>query len=180
MTKHQLVLLAGLIVSGLFLSVPAHAQVGLGGGALIGTGVNGPSHADNNPYKLQIGAYGELDLGNFMIGIRGTRSLKSNPAACEVGHCRDVKDLRTIGGDLGYLWHLPLIDIGPRLGIGYLNERHHEPEAPKHVGTYFEPGGSVDVKILLLNVGAEVRYRIVAGAKDVNGLIAYLRLGIRL
>ena len=179
MTKHQLVLLAGLIVSAVFLSVPAHAQVGLGGGALIGTGVNGPSHADNNPYKLQIGGYGELDLGSLMIGIRGTRSLASNPDACPA-HCRDVKDLRTIGGDLGYMWHLPLINIGPRLGIGYLNERHHEPEAPKHVGTYFEPGGSVDLKILLFNVGAEVRYRIVAGAKDVNGVIAYLRLGIRL
>ena len=175
MTKHQILLALGLLVSALALSVPAHADVGLGAGALIGTGANVGGRADNNPYKLQLGAYGELDLGNFLVGVRGTRSLASNPNACTEKKCPDVKDLRTIGGDLGYIWHLPLIHFGPRLGIGYLKERDGE-----RVGAYFEPGASLDVKLLLFNVGAEVRYRIVAAAKDVNGVIAYLRLGIRL
>ncbi|MDB4990733.1 MAG: hypothetical protein JWN04_5911 [Myxococcaceae bacterium] len=174
MTKHHIALVIGLFVSALALTVPAQADVGIGGGALVGTGVNVGGHADNNPYKLQLGAYGELNLGSFLVGVRGTRSLASN-AKCDGNHCRDVRDLRTIGGDLGYLWDLPLVHVGPRLGIGYLKERDGA-----RVGAYFEPGVSADVQLLLFNVGAEVRYRIVAGAHDANGVIAYLRLGIRL
>ncbi|MDB4973765.1 MAG: hypothetical protein JWN48_2106 [Myxococcaceae bacterium] len=174
MPKHHIVLALGLLVSALALSVPARADIGLGGGALIGTGVNLAGKADNNPYKLQVGGYGELDLGNFLVGVRGTRSLASN-ANCETKSCRDVRDMKTIGGDLGYIWHMPIVHIGPRLGIGYLKENDGE-----RVGAYFEPGGSLDLHLLMFNLGAEVRYRVVAGAHDVNGLLAYLRLGIHL
>jgi hypothetical protein len=174
MRKHQFVLALGLIVSALALSVPARADIGIGGGALIGTGANIAGKADNNPYKLQLGAYGELDLGNFLIGVRGTRSLASN-ADCAGKTCRDVRDMKTIGGDLGYIWHMPIVHFGPRLGIGYLKENDGD-----RVGAYFEPGASLDLHLLMFNVGAEVRYRIVAGAHDVNGVIAYLRLGIHL
>jgi hypothetical protein len=176
MTKHQLVLFCSLIAAAFALSVPAaRADVGLGAGALIGTGVNVGGDAENNPYKLQLGGYGEVDIGNLLVGIRGTRSLGSDPEACDERKCRDVRDLRTLGGDLGYIWHLPLIHVGPRLGIGYLKEKDGD-----RVGAYFEPGASLDVKLLLFNVGAEVRYRVVAGASDANGVLAYLRLGLRL
>lgn len=152
--------------------MPASADVGLGGGALIGTGVD-TGDANNNPYRLQLGGYGELSIGNLLLGVRGTRSLKSEPEACAQSHCRDVKDLRTIGGDLGYIWHLPLIHLGPRLGIGYLNEKDGE-----RVGAYFEPGASLDIHLLLFNVGAEMRYRVVTGNSEANGFLAYLRLGL--
>ena len=173
--KHHLVLAIGISLAALALSAPARADIGIGGGALIGTGTNIGGHAENNPYKLQVGGYGELDIGNILIGIRGTRSLGSDPARCS-DRCRDVKDLRTFGGDLGYIWHLPVIHLGPRLGIGYLDE----PDGRSRVGAYFEPGFSLDAKLLLFNVGAEIRYRAVAGASDANGFIAYLRLGLRL
>jgi len=175
--KHRLALVTGIFVAALAFahSAPARADVGIGGGALIGTGTRIGGDAENNPYRLQLGAYGELDIGNLLIGVRGTRSLGSDPENCVERKCRDVKDLRTIGGDLGYIWHLPIIHLGPRLGIGYLKERDGE-----RVGAYFEPGGSLDVKLLLFNIGAEIRYRIVAGASDANGFITYLRLGLRL
>ena len=48
------------------------------------------------------------------------------------------------------------------------------------MGAYFEPGVSLDIKLLLFNVGGEIRYRFVAGADDVDGFLAYLRLGLRL
>jgi hypothetical protein len=173
--KHHLALVVGLFVAALAISAPARADVGIGGGALIGTGTNLGGHAENNPYKLQVGGYGELDLGNFLIGIRGTRSLGSDPARCDTRKCRDVDDLRTIGGDFGYIWHLPVLHLGPRLGIGYLDEPNGD-----RVGAYFEPGFSLDAKLLLFNVGGEIRYRVVANAPDANGFIAYLRLGLRL
>jgi hypothetical protein len=173
--KHYRALLLGLFVAALAFSAPARADVGIGGGALIGTGTNVGGIAENNPYKLQLGGYGELDLGNIMLGIRGTRSVGSDPAACQVNHCPDVRDLRTLGGDFGYIWHLPLLHFGPRLGIGYLDERDGS-----RVGAYFEPGVSLDVKLLLFNVGGEIRYRFVAGANDVDGFLAYLRIGLRI
>jgi hypothetical protein len=160
-------------VVALALAMPASADVGLGGGALIGTGVD-TGDANNNPYRLQIGGYGELDIGNLLIGVRGTRSVKSDPDCGGVERCRDVRDLRTIGGDLGYIWHLPLLHLGPRLGIGYLNEKDGD-----NVGAYFEPGASLDVHLLLFNIGAEIRYRFVTGTDgDLNAFLAYLRLGL--
>jgi hypothetical protein len=176
--KHNraLLLVLGLIVAALAYGAPARADVGIGGGALIGTGTNVGGIAENNPYRLQLGGYGELDLGNIMLGIRGTRSVGSDPAACEPNSCRDVDDLRTFGGDFGYIWHLPLLHFGPRLGIGYLDE----PNGDDRVGAYFEPGASLDIKLLMFNVGGEIRYRFVAGADDVDGFLAYLRLGLRL
>jgi hypothetical protein len=171
--KNQLALASLAFVVALAFSRPAAADVGLGGGALIGTGVN-TGDANNNPYKLQLGAYGELNIGNLLIGVRGTRSIKSD-ADCEKGGgpCRDVRDLRTIGGDVGYLWNLPHIHFGPRLGIGHLKESDGD-----KVGAYFEPGASLDVHLLVFNVGLEARYRFVTNNSNANGVIAYLRLGL--
>ncbi|HEY6878544.1 MAG TPA: hypothetical protein VI299_11025 [Polyangiales bacterium] len=172
--KHQLALASLAFVVALALAKPASADVGLGGGALIGTGVD-TGDANNNPYRLQLGAYGELSIGNLLIGVRGTRSVKSDPAACSTRDCPDVKDLRTIGGDVGYIWHLPLIHLGPRLGIGQVKE----PDGHR-AGAYFEPGVSLDLHLLLFNIGAEARYRIVTNTGgDLNAFIAYLRLGLQ-
>lgn len=172
--KLQFALASLTFVVALALAVPASADVGLGGGALIGTGID-TGDANNNPYKLQLGAYGELDIGNFLIGVRGTRSVKSDPSCTSASErCADVKDLRTIGGDVGYIWHLPLIHFGPRLGIGQVKE----PDGSR-AGAYFEPGVSLDVHLLLFNVGAEARYRIVTNTGgDLNAFLAYLRLGL--
>ncbi|HEX5661277.1 MAG TPA: hypothetical protein VFX59_29005 [Polyangiales bacterium] len=172
--KIQLALASLSFVVALALVMPASADVGLGGGALIGTGVD-TGDVDNNPYRLQLGAYGELDIGNFLVGVRGTRSVASNDD-CVKGDksCPNVRDLRTIGGDVGYIWHLPLIHFGPRLGIGHLKEKDGD-----RVGAYFEPGASLDVHLLVFNVGAEVRYRFVTGTDgDLNAFLAYLRLGL--
>jgi hypothetical protein len=173
--KIQLALASLSFVVALALAVPASADVGLGGGALIGTGVD-TGDANNNPYRLQLGAYGELTIGNFLVGVRGTRSVKSDPAACAGNEgCRDVKDLRTIGGDLGYIWHLPFIHVGPRLGIGQVKESDGS-----KAGAYFEPGVSLDVHLLVFNIGAEARYRIVTNSGgDLNAFLAYLRLGLQ-
>lgn len=172
--KYQLALASLSFVVALALATPASADVGIGGGFLIGSGVD-TGDADNNPYKLQLGAYGELNINNFMLGVRGTRSVGSDPscATSSGGQCPDVNDLRTIGGDLGYIWHLPIIHVGPRLGIGYLKERDGE-----RVGAYFEPGGSLDVHLAVFNIGAEVRYRFVTNTPEANGFLAYLRLGL--
>jgi hypothetical protein len=172
--KHQFALVALSFVVALAFAMPASADVGLGGGALIGTGID-TGDANNNPYRLQLGAYGELTINNFLIGVRGTRSLASNPDCGGVAKCPDVKDLRTIGGDVGYIWHLPLIHLGPRLGIGQVKE----PDGTR-AGAYFEPGVSLDVHLLLFNIGAEARYRFVTNTGgDLNGFIAYLRLGLQ-
>lgn len=173
--KYQLALASLSFVVALALSNLARADVGLGGGALIGTGIE-TGDADNNPYKLQLGAYGELTINNFLLGVRGTRSVKSDPdcRGASGGNCADVNDLRTIGGDVGYIWHLPLIHLGPRLGIGYLKEKDGE-----RVGAYFEPGASLDIHLLLFNVGVEARYRFVTSTPEANGFLAYLRLGLQ-
>lgn len=171
--NHKLLIACGLFVSALALSASARADVALGGGALIGTGVD-TGDANNNPYRLQVGGYGELELDSLVLGVRGTRSLKSDPEAC-TERCRDVKDLRTIGGDVGFQWTFAFLRIGPRLGIGYLKERDGD-----RVGAYFEPGAVADINIMFLNIGADIRYRAVAKESDANGFLAYLRLGIRL
>jgi hypothetical protein len=170
--KYQLALASLAFVAAVALSMPAKADIGLGGGALIGTGID-TGDANNNPYKLQLGAYGELTINNFLIGVRGTRSVKSDPD-CRGDRCADVDDLRTIGGDVGYIWHLPLIHVGPRLGIGHLKESDGD-----RVGAYFEPGASLDIHLLLFNVGVEARYRFVTATPEANGFLAYLRLGLQ-
>ena len=156
------------------LTAPARADVAVGGGALIGTGVD-TGEANNNPYRLQLGGYGELEIDSLVLGVRGTRSLKSAPESC-IEACRDVKDLRTIGGDVGFEWKLLILRLGPHLGIGYLKEKDGD-----RVGAYFEPGAVLNIAILMFNVGAELRYRAVTGdGKDANAFLAYLKLGLRL
>ncbi|HVZ36243.1 MAG TPA: hypothetical protein VG963_27635 [Polyangiaceae bacterium] len=172
--KYKLLTISALFAGALTLSTPARADVALGGGALIGTGVD-TGKANNNPYRLQLGGYGELEWDSLVLGVRGTRSLKSDPEACADKHCRDVKDLRTIGGDIGFQWMLAILRLGPHLGIGYLKERNGD-----RVGAYFEPGVVADIALAFFNVGAELRYRAVTHASDANGFLGYLKLGIRL
>lgn len=172
--KHKFLTISALFVGLLALSAPARADVALGGGALIGTGVD-TGDANNNPYRLQLGGYGELEWDALVLGVRGTRSLKSDPEACAAEKCRDVKDLRTIGGDVGFEWEFTILRLGPHLGIGYLKEKDGD-----RVGAYFEPGAVADIAIAFLNIGAELRYRAVANASDANGFLAYLKLGIKL
>ncbi len=173
--KIQYALAALSFVVALALVMPASADVGLGGGALIGTGIN-TGDGNNNPYRLQLGAYGELNIDHFLIGVRGTRSLKSEPdcGSASGRQCADVKDLRTIGGDVGYMFNWPIVHFGPRLGIGQVKEKDGD-----RAGAYFEPGVSLDLHVLLFNIGAEVRYRIVTNTNhDLDGFLAYLRLGL--
>jgi hypothetical protein len=85
-----------------------------------------------------------------------------------------VDDLRTLGVDLGYEWELAMLHLGPRLGVGYVNERHDGLQA-----TYFEPGAVGEVELGIFLVGADVRYRFVINDTIANGLLVYARLGLR-
>ncbi len=157
----------------LCLSIPAaaSADIDLAVVALVGSGVD-TGDAENNPYQLQLGAAGELTINGFVIGVRGTRS-RGSDSNC-AGKCVLVDDLRSIGGDLGFDWQFVLLHVGPRLGIGRLKERDGA-----IVAAYLEPGGVAEVELLMFTLGAEVRYRVAVKEPDANGLLAYLRLGLR-
>jgi hypothetical protein len=177
--KHILTLTVGLFV-GLFAFLgSARADIDLEVAGLIGTGA-ATGNSENNPYGLQLGALGELSIGNYVVGVRGTRSLGnddecgSNVVTSTVKRCRNVKDLRTIGADLGYAWNIAIVHIGPRVGFGYINEKDGD-----RVTGYMEPGAVAEVSLLLFVVGLDVRYRVAFGEKDLNGVLAYLRLGLR-
>jgi len=173
--NHKLTLVLGLFVALVAVSAPsapARADIDLEVAALIGTGVD-TEDASNNPYALQLGAVGELTVGNLVLGVRGTRSKGTDEECVD---CRNVKDIRTIGGDLGYSFNIAMLHIGPRLGLGYLKERDGD-----RVGGYLEPGAVAEAQIMLFVVGADLRYRVALGndADDLNGFLAYLRLGVR-
>lgn len=173
--NHKLSLVLGMFVALVAVSAPsadARADVDVEVAALIGTGVETDS-APNNPYALQLGAVGELTLGNLVLGVRGTRSKGTNS---DCTGCRDVKDIRTIGGDVGYAWKIAMLHIGPRLGLGYIKERDGD-----RVGGYLEPGAVAEAQIALFVVGADLRYRVALGkdTDNLNGFLGYLRLGLR-
>lgn len=178
--KHQLKLALALLVGLFAFSGSAQAELDAEVSGLIGTGV-ATGDAENNPYGLQLGAAGELIIDDFVIGVRGTRSLgNDDECGTELGSvavesCPNVKDLRTIGGDVGFEWDVLLLHISPRVGFGYIKERDGE-----RVGGYMEPGGVLSVQLMLFTAGLDLRYRVAFGEKDLNGFLAYLRLGVRI
>jgi len=164
--------LAAVLAVGFLFSAPARADIDLEVAALVGTGVD-TGDAKNNPYALQLGAVGELTINNFVLGVRGTRSITSDDEECS-RNCRNVKGIRSFGGDVGYSWNILLLHIGPRLGFGYLNERNGERAAG-----YIEPGAVAEVSLAIFVVGADLRYRVAIKDSDLSGVLAYLRLGLR-
>jgi hypothetical protein len=136
---------------------------------LIGSGVD-TGNADNNPYALQLGGAVELIGSGYVLGFRGTRSVGTNTPSG-----RNVDDLRTLGADLGFEWGLPLIKLGPRLGIGQVRERNDGLRAP-----YLEPGAVAEVVLGIFLAGVDFRYRVAINDTVANGFLAYARLGLRL
>ncbi len=165
-------LLAALLVTALGLSSTAAASdVDFAVVGLIGTGVD-TGDAPNNPYRLQLGAAGEVTISGFVIGLRGTRSLGSR-TNCSAP-CAQVNDLRAIGGDFGFDWQLALLHLGPRLGVGRLKERDGN-----IVSAYLEPGGVAEIELAIITLGAELRYRAALREPDASGLLVYFRGGVR-
>jgi hypothetical protein len=80
--------------------------------------------------------------------VRGTRSF-ANKTKC-AGDCTELNGIRSFGLDFGYLWPLPLLHFGPRVGGGWARERHVERD-----GAYIEPGASVDLRLSVFNLGAD-------------------------
>lgn len=169
--KHKITLSLGLLAALFLFSAPARADIDLEVSGLIGTGVD-TGDAPNNPYSLQLGALGELIIDDFVIGMRGTRSM-GNDDDCEQ-NCPNVKDLRTLGGDLGFEWDLVFLHIGPRVGFGYIKERNGD----RRTG-YIEPGAVAEVQLAMFAVGAELRYRVAVKESDLNAFLAYARIGLR-
>ncbi|MET0340356.1 MAG: hypothetical protein ABW252_05110 [Polyangiales bacterium] len=174
---HKLPLTAALFVALLSFAAPASAEVDFSVGALVGTGVD-TGDADNNPYALQLGAFGELILDDFVIGVRGTRSIGSN-GDCVGPNCRDVKDLRSFGGDVGFEWDLAMLHIGPRIGFGRLSERDSDDGESKRVAGYIEPGAVAEINLLMFLAGVDLRYRVAFKESDLNAFLAYARIGLR-
>lgn len=170
---HALGLFAAVFALALLgFSGQARADLDVAAGALVGTGVD-TGDAENNPYALQLGAFGELIIGDLVLGIRGTRSLASDDEDC-TRDCRNVKGIRSFGGDVGWEWNFALLHVGPRLGFGYLNEK----DGSRAAG-YIEPGGVAEVQLLLFLAGIDLRYRVALGDSDLSGFLAYAKLGLR-
>jgi hypothetical protein len=165
-------LLVALFVVCLGFSAEARADIDVEVAALIGTGVD-TGDAKNNPYALQLGALGELTINNLVLGVRGTRSLASDAEECTTT-CRNVKGIRSFGGDVGWAWNILMLHIGPRVGFGYLNEK----DGTRAAG-YIEPGAVAEVTVLLFAAGVDLRYRVAFGESDLNGFLAYARVGLR-
>lgn len=165
-------LLAAVFVLSLGFTSDARAEIDVEVAALIGTGVD-TGDAENNPYALQLGALGELSINSLVLGVRGTRSLASDDEDCTT-ECRNVKGIRSFGGDVGWAWNILMLHIGPRLGFGYLNEK----DGSRAAG-YIEPGAVAEVNVLLFAAGIDLRYRVAINESDLNGFLAYARLGLR-
>ena len=174
--NHKHLLGLGLFVATLLTVLgsggTARADLDLAGGALLGTGVD-TGDAENNPYALQLGGFGELVINNVVLGIRGTRSIASDDEDCTV-RCRNVKGIRSFGGDVGFEWDILMLHLGPRLGFGYLNER----DGTRAAG-YIEPGAVAEITLLLFAAGIDLRYRVAFGEPELNGFLAYARIGLR-
>lgn len=171
--KHNLKLSLGFLVALLSFSAPVRADIDLQGALLVGTGVD-TGEIDNNPYALQLGGVAELNIDDFVIGFRGTRSLASNENCSGNPTCRNVTDLRSLGGDVGFEWDLAFLHLGPRVGFGHLKERDGDVAAG-----YVEPGAVLDAQIALFTVGVDLRYRFAIKESDLNAFLAYARVGLR-
>jgi hypothetical protein len=143
---------------------------------LLGSGVD-TGNANNNPYALQLGGVIELIVDGWVFGFRGVRTLGTDPDDfCKAnGNCKYVKDLRSMGGDLGFEWSLWLLHVGPRFGIG----RVREVDAGLK-NLYLDPGGVAEIELGPFLGGVDIRYRITPGASELSGLLAYAKLGLRI
>jgi opacity protein-like surface antigen len=175
----HLVLFASMLTALAATAQTANAQIDVEGVLMVGTGINtsdedSSSHdpVNNNPYALQFGGAAELTLAGWVVGVRGTRSLATNDK-CDTT-CANVKDLRTVGIDLGWDYELLLLHLSPRVGLGYINEKGGD-----RVAGYVEPGGVLEAEVGIFVAGIDVRYRFAMGEKELNGLLGYARLGLR-
>jgi hypothetical protein len=157
----------GLTVILCAASSSAQAGVDLELTGLLGSGVD-TGNAPNNPYAFQIGGAAELIVSHYVLGFRATRSIGTDSDSP-----RNVDDLVTIGGDLGYEWELSLLHIGPRFGVGQIRERDG------FRGAYIEPGAVAEIEIGWFVVGADLRYRVAINNTNANGLLVYGKIGLR-
>jgi hypothetical protein len=165
MRNHLLAALALVLAVG--FSVPARADIDLEGTLLVGSGFETGGDPGNS-YAFQIGGQAELIINGFVGGFRATRaiSFRDSPAAL---------DLRSIGGDLGYEWELAFFHIGPRVGLGYVSTLRKD----TFKSFYVEPGAVAEIELGWFVIGVDVRYRVVTGDMDRNGLLAYGKIGLR-
>lgn len=155
---------------------PARADSDLSGGLLVGSGVD-TRDSDNNPYQLQIGGWVELIYNNYVLGFRGLRTLgeKVEDGCRRTGGCDVVvDDLRSMGADLGYEWTIAILHIGPRLGIGRVREVDAGRRAP-----YLDPGAVAEIELGPFLAGVDVRYRFALGDSELDGMLAYAKIGLR-
>jgi hypothetical protein len=175
--RHNFLLtgLLALLVSLVSYAPAARADIDLSGVLLLGSGVD-TGKANNNPYAFQFGGAAELTLMRWGVRARGTRSLGTDKGAeCNGSPCPPyVKDLRTFGADFGWDWEIAMLHISPRVGAGYINERSGD-----RVTGYVEPGGVAEIELGWFVAGADVRYRFAIKEGDLNGVLAYARLGLR-
>jgi hypothetical protein len=154
-------------------AVPARASdTDLAGGILLGSGVD-TGDGDNNPYQLQFGGFAELIVNGYVFGFRGLRTIGSNVDCAGIG-CRNIEDLRSMGGDFGFEWELLFLHIGPRLGVGRVREVDAGIRAP-----YLDPGGVAEVELGPFLAGVDIRYRFALGDRELDGLLAYAKIGLR-
>lgn len=164
--RNQLLAVLALLVA-VGLSEPARADFDVEGTLLLGTGVD-TGHDNGNVYALQVGGQLELIINGFVLGGRATRAFSTSDGP-------KALDLRAIGGDLGYEWEIALLHIGPRLGMGQIRTLRKD----EFSSFYIEPGAVVEVEIGWFAVGGDVRYRVVTGDMDRNGLLVYGKIGFR-
>jgi hypothetical protein len=169
--RNTLLLLGALAL--VSLAAPA-AKADVSGGLLIGSGVE-TGDSETNPYQLQIGGWVELIHDGYIIGFRGLRTLGENVddscTSCDL----QVRDLRSMGADLGYEWTIAVLHIGPRFGIGRVREVDEGLKAP-----YLDPGGVAEVELGPFLAGVDVRYRFAPGDRELDGLLVYGKIGLRL
>jgi hypothetical protein len=171
MRKIILPLIACLALSAVAGSARA-SDTDLAGGVLIGSGVD-TGDSENNPYQLQFGGFVELIIDGYVLGFRGVRTVGSD-SDCEGASCAALDDLRSMGGDFGFEWELLMLHIGPRLGVGRVREVEAGLKAP-----YLDPGGVAEIELGPFLGGVDIRYRVAIGEPELNGLLAYARLGLR-
>jgi hypothetical protein len=164
MRKYILLVASMLVVAS--ASATARADIDVEGTFLLGSGVDTGSQP-HNPYALQFGGAAELIVSGWVLGFRGTRAISS-------GDVEKGLDLRTVGGDLGFEWELSILHLGPRFGVGRVSTKNGDWHS-----VYLEPGAVAEVEIGWFVAGADLRYRIVTGDKDANGLLVYAKAGLR-
>jgi hypothetical protein len=155
-------------VAVLLLSVgsSARADIDISAAALLGSGVD-TGDLPHNLYAFQVGGTVELIISGFVLGARASRAITSGGVPREV-------QLRAFGGDLGYEWELSILHLGPRVGMGQVQQINGDFKS-----LYIEPGAVAEVELGVFLLGGDVRYRFVTSDMDRAGLLVYGKLGLR-